>query len=485
MRVDASWRLWSEGLETDVVNLKKKPKITKMGLKVFYDPVRDDNCQLRKSEKKKETLAFECSGGAAAKPCGSLELSMGKRRSEEALGVKLRQRKAPCPQVPTPVIRKSLPVKHRGKSSSAAVQTKATRGGHDSGKGGVDVAIPAIPVRPPESMRFLNPRDLDFCILCGSVMDVDVEKRYKQLQFIASLLSLTCAKTPFVYQHIMGMAKDERRAHRVVNRRRGEGCVQNCHCGVGGDEVEEAKWPRSTLGHMRGDQFFVGCGKGNRSAMCVACINWVRRQSKGVNDMTSLMEKRLEMICGGGNGYRCKGVDKYFKNNIPLDNLLMFLQDPGSTPEPDKRSLYRLLQNMSIQYSGVCGGHELLVRNCYMAYQTPMTQRVVDMFKRRYFRSYDFDASIRHLWKGMRCQKPGFMVSCEETVHQKEGGGAKNRVSKQQKQPGGKVVDCNTEMINDIIKIWWETNGMPDIFEHRVTAKHVRRMLRNGPVTRI
>jgi len=109
MRVDASWRLWSEGLETDVVNLKKKPKITKMGLKVFYDPVRDDNCQLRKSEKKKETLAFECSGGAAAKPCGSLELSMGKRRSEEALGVKLRQRKAPCPQVPTPVIRKSLP----------------------------------------------------------------------------------------------------------------------------------------------------------------------------------------------------------------------------------------------------------------------------------------------------------------------------------------------------------------------------------------
>lgn len=33
-------------------------------------------------------------------------------------------------------------------------------------------------------------------------------------------------------------------------------------------------------------------------------------------------------------------------------------------------------------------------------------------------------------------------------------------------------------MINDIIRVWWQCNGMPTILQDRVVAKYVRRMLR-------
>lgn len=48
---------------------------------------------------------------------------------------------------------------------------------------------------------------LDPCTLCGFLMHAGVERRYKQTQPLSDLFARCCLQTPFVYEHIMGVAR--------------------------------------------------------------------------------------------------------------------------------------------------------------------------------------------------------------------------------------------------------------------------------------
>lgn len=127
--------------------------------------------------------------------------------------------------------------------------------------------------------------DLDPCVLCGCVMHAGVERRYKQLHDLSHLLKSTCTRTPFVYDHILDL----------------------------GQRVK----------------------KPERTPMCIACINWVRRLSKTDARYPGTSQRRLN-----------REVPM-----IPMDNLLLFIHHPGGVSEPDKRSIFRLMQNLCIEYT--------------------------------------------------------------------------------------------------------------------------------------
>ena len=82
------------------------------------------------------------------------------------------------------------------------------------------------------------------CILCGCLLLYSMEKRYKKLQDLASLLQKMCVATPYVHQHIINAAKEETILSTPLEGR--------------GDAPCPNKASRQ-----------VPC--------CIACINWVRR----------------------------------------------------------------------------------------------------------------------------------------------------------------------------------------------------------------
>jgi hypothetical protein len=108
--------------------------------------------------------------------------------------------------------------------------------------------------------------DLDSCILCGCMMHGEVERRYKQLQYIAWLVERSCESTPFVYQNIVSRAKDERESHIRSNP-----SDSPCQCN------KMKKEEQSSIGNLNIDEL---CTKGDRAPFCIACINWVRRLSR-------------------------------------------------------------------------------------------------------------------------------------------------------------------------------------------------------------
>jgi len=58
----------------------------------------------------------------------------------------------------------------------------------------------------------------------------------------------------------------------------------------------------------------------HRHAVCIPCINWKRR------------------VCGQGGMKRCQ------KPCLQLDQLMLFMMQPGDSPEPDHRCMSRLFQ---------------------------------------------------------------------------------------------------------------------------------------------
>lgn len=189
------------------------------------------------------------------------------------------------------------------------------------------------------------------------------------------------------------------------------------------------------------------CTDSARCSLCVSCINWVRRLGKA--DRKPLHRRPM----------------------LPLDNLICFVNSPSSCREPDKRSMFRLLQNMSLRYThspskGTAGRASLCVWSPYLCFTGHVFDRVCAMFRRKYFLTYRFDTSVRHLWKKMRTPKnaPG------------ETGSRRGAMKK------GAAPNSNSGLLNDIIRVWWESNGMPTVLQNRTEAKLVRRMLSEGRV---
>lgn len=176
-------------------------------------------------------------------------------------------------------------------------------------------------------------------------------RRYKQVQYIAWLVEHACEHTPFVYQHIVRKAREEREEHArrgLVAPVSGSG-----GSGVGGNNKKprcSCQQSQQQFGNphilaaaatMRASEFEAGadkegaeasglCTVGDRAPFCIACINWVRRLSKSA----------LGGVGGGGVGAVGGelGDTQIGKNHnsrkkkalIPLDNLILFIHDPGN-----------------------------------------------------------------------------------------------------------------------------------------------------------
>lgn len=83
-----------------------------------------------------------------------------------------------------------------------------------------------------------------------------------------------------------------------------------------------------------------------------------------------------------------------------------------------------------------------------------MLSQVITLFKRKYFRTFQFDARNRHKWKSMRCSKSaGHSVNGCEIV------------SSTYRYQQGKMMDNNLEMVNDIMRVWWRCHGMPLVMQ--------------------
>jgi hypothetical protein len=104
--------------------------------------------------------------------------------------------------------------------------------------------------------------------------------------------------------------------------------------------------------------------------------------------------------------------------------------------------MYRLLQNLSIEYTGP--DSPVKIRNPYLCFSTHIVSQVLNLFKRKYFKTHVYDTRTKHKWKDMKNSKSSnhALNGCE-------------MVSSAYKYQQGKMMDNNLEMINDIIRVWW------------------------------
>jgi hypothetical protein len=133
---------------------------------------------------------------------------------------------------------------------------------------------------------------------------------------------------------------------------------------------------------------------GGKHTVCIACVNWIRRLS---------LHKSRELIF------------------IPMDNVIMFVMEPGKHPEPDKRTLLRLLRSLCMAGPGV---------NHYSCFESGTMRLLKQVLVERYFdhgevRAYEKDT-----------------------------------------------------LVDAIVRAWWIYNGMPTFLQDKTTGRYVRRMLR-------
>lgn len=220
-----------------------------------------------------------------------------------------------------------------------------------------------------------------------------VDRRYKTVQYIAWLVGVSCQRTPFVYTHIMERARAERESHASAHRLSPSavGAPPPCPC-CNSDAVEAE--PGSPPG--------VVCPRSDRAPFCIACLNWVRRLSKVWDPSEQPQPPPLES--GGAiqpppraPQVASKKRGKSQRSIIPMDNLLIFMHNPGACSEPDKRTMFRLMQNACIEYTGP--GSNVRIGNPYMCFSTHISSMALSVFKRKYFPSYQFDTRSKRHWR--------------------------------------------------------------------------------------
>lgn len=310
-------------------------------------------------------------------------------------------------------------------------------------------------------------------------------ERYKQLQYIAWLIKKSCKPTPFVYKYIVSRAEKERKTHATASVPVAAISTSNqqsvntvgCTCSNVSKNTDMMDQD-DIINNNEGDEEVPVddsvCTKGERAPFCIACINWVRRLSKlhnhqcgGGDGPSSSSSKRGTNSIGGGDGSggatKPQKLGKAPKKKekplgvIPLDNLLLFISDPGNHREPDKRTMYRLLQNLSIEYTGQGSG--VCIQNPYLRFSNHIAEQVITVFKRKYFTSYRFDTISKSKWKDMRSSKSaGHAVNGCEIA------------SSSYKFQQGKMMDNNLDMINDLIRVWWKCHGMPKFLQVNIRS---------------
>jgi hypothetical protein len=133
---------------------------------------------------------------------------------------------------------------------------------------------------------------------------------------------------------------------------------------------------------------------------------------------------------------------------VPVDNLLLFLDNPGVVPtgglHPDRRSMYRMMCGLVMSH---VNGEMHVCKNPYLMFCSPVTERILRMFKTRYAPKGE---------RGSTPSQGGIGTPHFPTLGSSE----------------------STSMIDDIVLCWWESVGMPSVLQHRGSACLVRRALR-------
>jgi hypothetical protein len=135
-----------------------------------------------------------------------------------------------------------------------------------------------------------------------------------------------------------------------------------------------------------------------KHTVCIACVNWTRRLSLR------------------------KSADKIL---IPMDNVILFVMDPGRYLEPDKRTLIRLLKSLCLGQ----GQYGMGMMNHYTCFQDGNMRAVQKVLHEKYF-NYAVDPT------------------------------------------GAEVVTdyYKDSIIDAIVREWWIFNGMPTILQNKVST---------------
>ena len=325
---------------------------------------------------------------------------------------------------------------------------------------------------------------LEACVLCGCILTPDMYKRFKSLDKLSATLRKGCVRTPYVYEHIVNMAAAKPSSNsprsRVVpfcvacvnwihrlevavaaapwaSAQPSAVFVGVCSCeeedvqAVSDDEDFLGLWDISS--EDEGGAPNQGCpsdgenpSSDDEGAAAAAASVAQQQGNPGSDDE-------------GGSGAPAAALDITDLSGIPdlqrmdrlvlipLDNLLLFLSDPGGTSggamQPDRRSMFRLM--CALCATQTTGKHHT-VRNPYRMFCTPVTDRILRMFERDYAHKFTGSNSLR---KGRR-------RLCVESTTSEE----------------------SIAMLNDIVRCWWETVGMPPVLAHSANAKLVRKALR-------
>lgn len=297
------------------------------------------------------------------------------------------------------------------------------------------------------------------CVLCGGTMTSSRDRKYKGLQSLAQRIERACIPTPFVYSYILNAAANERANHAAA-----------------------AAAPRCSI----------------MSPCCIACFNWIKRLPE-------------PPICGGpaaqGEGGEAS-PPCLERKIIPLDNLIMFLNNPGGNcisskvdiPVPDCRSVFRLMCHLSSETvvrppppssgsgeekhgrrapagggGGGVGPPEYRLKNPYLMFFSPITERIVECFGAFY-------GSSEPVFVGARKKTPGggppaggqqrqWEVEKESNDHGRE--------EEEEEEENNGITDVNTEeAMYRIVYWWWESTGMPMVMPHKQCAQYVRKALR-------
>ena len=152
---------------------------------------------------------------------------------------------------------------------------------------------------------------------------------------------------------------------------------------------------------------------------------------------------------------------------IPLDNLILFLMDPGGLAQPDKRSIGRLLCALCATNLSCCEKSQAEkksdkpiiqeVANPYRMFCSPISLMILLLFEERYAHKF---REIRELKSQPQkdCRGRERRRLCVEGISSEE----------------------STALLNDVVAWQWAAIGMPKVLPHAGAAKAVRKALRGG-----
>ena len=246
------------------------------------------------------------------------------------------------------------------------------------------------------------------------------DRKYKSLQSLAKRIEESCIPTPFVYKNILSSASNERAEAAAA-----------AACNVSA--------PSSIM-----------------SPCCIACFNWIKRLADPADPSLITFERKI----------------------IPLDNLIMFLNNPGGNcisskvdiPMPDCRSVFRLMCHLSsetvVRPPATSSGRrhaprEYRLKNPYLMFFSPITERIVECFGAFYGSS-----------------EPVFVGQQHQQLQAETNPGGRREKDGEEAAPEEET-DVNTEeAMYRIVYWWWESTGMPVVMPHKQCAQYVRKALR-------